>query len=481
MKKYAIYYLLVLTFIVRIYNIMSPLIGNHSWRQTDTAAIARNYYENGYKFSYPQIDWGGNSPGYVETEFPIYPFVVALLYKLCGVYESIGRFLSIVFSIITNYFLYLLVRKVIDEITALWSCFLFAILPSLVFFGRAFMPESAILMSSILGIYFFLKWADSESWQDFLLSSGFITLACLLKIPTLYLGLPLLYIACLKFKTRVLFQWSLWLYSFVVLIPVIAWYYHAHQLLLHQGFTFGIWEYGTDKWGNWDLIISLKYWSRILFTRIANRHLQIAGFFIFIWGLLLKRNTPHEKLFDFWLLSILVYFIIVGKGNYVHDYYQLPIIIPAIVFIGKVYTRYYTIGKSAIHTRNGIILTLCLVCIIVLSTLRYSSLMKEENPRFSTQFILGQYIQQKIEKNALIIAVDNNDPTILYLSHRKGWHAFPDGINQSFLEERIQTGAQYIVGINSDFKNELQKQLLNAMFKKHSTVFNNGVFFVTKL
>ncbi len=258
MKKYAIFYLLVLTFIVRIYNIMSPLIGNHSWRQTDTAAIARNYYENGYKFSYPQIDWGGNSPGYVETEFPIYPFVVALLYKLCGVYESIGRFLSIVFSIITNYFLYLLVRKIIDEITALWSCFLFAILPSLVFFGRAFMPESAILMSSILGIYFFLKWADSESWQDFLLSSGFITLACLLKIPTLYLGLPLLYIACLKFKTRVLFQWSLWLYSFVVLIPVIAWYYHAHQLLLHQSFTFGIWEYGTDKWGNWDFIISLN-------------------------------------------------------------------------------------------------------------------------------------------------------------------------------------------------------------------------------
>ena len=43
-------------------------MGAQSWRQADTAAMARNYYENGHNFFYPQIDWGGNSAGFVETD-----------------------------------------------------------------------------------------------------------------------------------------------------------------------------------------------------------------------------------------------------------------------------------------------------------------------------------------------------------------------------------------------------------------------------
>ena len=53
----------------RMINLSAPPIGMHSWRQTDTAAIARNL---------PQVDWGGSGPGYVESEFPIYTYSVAL-------------------------------------------------------------------------------------------------------------------------------------------------------------------------------------------------------------------------------------------------------------------------------------------------------------------------------------------------------------------------------------------------------------------
>ncbi|MBC1240711.1 hypothetical protein, partial [Nostoc sp. 2RC] len=63
-------FLLTLAIAIRIYNINSPIIGIHSWRQSDTAAMARNFYENNFNLFYPQIDWGGNSPGYCETEFP---------------------------------------------------------------------------------------------------------------------------------------------------------------------------------------------------------------------------------------------------------------------------------------------------------------------------------------------------------------------------------------------------------------------------
>ncbi len=73
---------------------MSPLLDYHSWRQADTAAIARNYATNGYRLLYPQVDWGGLTPGYIESEFPLYSYTLALLYGVFGVHAWLGRLLS---------------------------------------------------------------------------------------------------------------------------------------------------------------------------------------------------------------------------------------------------------------------------------------------------------------------------------------------------------------------------------------------------
>ncbi|HNY11065.1 MAG TPA: dolichyl-phosphate-mannose--protein mannosyltransferase, partial [Candidatus Wallbacteria bacterium] len=70
-----------MAFMIRFVNAGAPIIGVQQWRQCDTAAIARNFYESGMDIFHPRIDWGGNSPGFVESEFQLYPFIVALLYK----------------------------------------------------------------------------------------------------------------------------------------------------------------------------------------------------------------------------------------------------------------------------------------------------------------------------------------------------------------------------------------------------------------
>jgi 4-amino-4-deoxy-L-arabinose transferase-like glycosyltransferase len=60
------------------------------WRPADLAAIALNYYRNGFDFLHPQILWGGNGPGYVEMEFPLLPYCVALLYSVFGVHDWVA-------------------------------------------------------------------------------------------------------------------------------------------------------------------------------------------------------------------------------------------------------------------------------------------------------------------------------------------------------------------------------------------------------
>ena len=474
--KYIIFFLLGLAFLLRIYKVNSPIIGMASWRQADAAAISRNYFENDYRFLYPQVDWGGSSAGFVETEFPLYSFAVALLYKIFGVSESYGRLLSIIFSLITLYFLYLLVLKLIDRKTALWSCFFFAILPPAVFFSRTFQPESLLLMSLVLGIYLFFQWTETNKLGYVIISSVFISLACLIKPPSLCIGLPLLYLAWQKFGKKVLTKGSFWLYGLLVLFPVGMWYFHAHNIFLKHGLTFGIWGYGTDKWGNWDLVFSLKFWNRILFMNIAEDYLTWPGFVIFIIGLLLKRKNHKEKFFDIWLIALFVYFVIVAGGNYYHLYYQLPFLFPATVYMGKVFARYFK--PRALYEKRSLFLSIGLVGILILSAGRYHIYMSKENVKTSDTVRLARAVNKIIEKEALIIAVDRNDPTLLYHAHRKGWHSFPEQLDDIFLAPKIQKGAKYIIGHYRDFKNELEKEKLNDLRENFKMIYDDGTSFI---
>jgi hypothetical protein len=92
-RKYPLLFILIAVAAVgiRFVSIGQPFVDTWSWRQSDVAAIARNYLQNGFHFAYPQIDWAGGEPGYVGTEFPILPFLTAILYKATGVHEWIGR------------------------------------------------------------------------------------------------------------------------------------------------------------------------------------------------------------------------------------------------------------------------------------------------------------------------------------------------------------------------------------------------------
>ena len=65
-----------LSLLVHLPGITSPLLDLHSHRQCQTAMVARNYVENGYRFLYPQIDWEGRS-GRAGTELVVASMAMA--------------------------------------------------------------------------------------------------------------------------------------------------------------------------------------------------------------------------------------------------------------------------------------------------------------------------------------------------------------------------------------------------------------------
>ena len=61
--------------VVRLILINQPYVDYWSWRQSDVAAIARNFFEYGFRFGYPQIDGPAGQGGTWEQSFPFCLFL----------------------------------------------------------------------------------------------------------------------------------------------------------------------------------------------------------------------------------------------------------------------------------------------------------------------------------------------------------------------------------------------------------------------
>jgi Dolichyl-phosphate-mannose-protein mannosyltransferase len=260
--------LAALALALRCYGLTAPLLDYHSWRQADTAAIARNYAANGYHLLYPQIDWSGQTPGYVESEFPLYSYTLALLYSVFGVHEWIGRLLSALAGATAVAALYGLVRSgdagghggygddhrgAALQRAAIYAGLALALMPFPIYFGRTVMPDTWMLLTAILAIWTFRRWMERPSTGRFGAALLCGALAPLAKTPNLLIaGVPLTYLviadwACgrpqrgrrpgLSSGRRI---GALVLYGLFFTLPSLLWMRHARALPLDPRLSFGI-------------------------------------------------------------------------------------------------------------------------------------------------------------------------------------------------------------------------------------------------
>jgi len=226
-----------------------------------------------------------------------------MLYFIFGVHESIARLVIIAFSVGSVYLLYQLIRLHFDRRAAAFGALIFIISPLELFFGRAVMPESAMIFFSIGSLYFFNKWTRSDDWTSFAIALFCTALAFMIKIPTLCLGLPLLSLAYAKYGKRMFAEPELYLFAVLALIPAALWYYHAHAVLAQYN-TFNLWNIGADKWGNSQTLLGSGLYIT-LFQRLAVYVFTPVGLMLFIYALFIKQK---DRLFHVWALAILIYF-----------------------------------------------------------------------------------------------------------------------------------------------------------------------------
>ncbi len=446
--------IIVLGIAVRLYRIDGPFSDYHQYRQFDTAALARNLAEDSLNVFYPQVDWRGNSAGYVEVEFQAYTWMVAALYRVFGVHEWLARLLNILFYACTALLLHHLTRVVFGRTAALFAAGFYSILPLAYFVSHTFQPDTFMVLCTLAGIYYFWMWTEEGSLKWLAVSALAIAISALIKPFCLYVAIPLLYLCWRKFGWRFLAKPVLWVYAVAVALPMAFWFIHAYHLWTVYGNTFGIFGgrlRGAYLGGNTP--------RGPLLHNLATRLLWIiatpVGLLLLLVGFCVKPPS-RNYVFHWWALGFLATVPMLPAGQSAHNYYQLPLVL--IVAPAMAYGLVKLADRLSFSWQIS-----ALVCLAIagFSVWQIRPLIAS-GTELAQRIQFGKRVAQLIPESALIVfsypldykpawyshrTLDGDliagDPTDFYNSHRKGWSLFAWQTTPDMLRKLERHEAQY--------------------------------------
>src|SRR3989338_9114779 len=166
-KPYVVLLLVFMLFgfYLRSYHMNFPVIGYHNMKENQYIPYTEFMYNADEFLDYFRTEtyWiGSQQHGYfTQYEFPFIPWLILSLWWIFGVKLWAARLVIILFSLASIPMLYIVGKKLIDNISLiLTACFFFTIMPISIFFGRNVQPEAPAVFLILLGTYWFLCWRD---------------------------------------------------------------------------------------------------------------------------------------------------------------------------------------------------------------------------------------------------------------------------------------------------------------------------------
>lgn len=469
--------ILIIAFLVRLYKIDNPIADWHSWRQADTAAVARSFYKEGFNPFIPKYDdMSGisespkvipniNPERYRMVEFPIGNSLAYFLYVLNGgVDEKLYRLVIITASLGSLLFLYLLAKRYFGVAVGLLSAFLFAVLPFNIYFSRVILPDPLVVFFGLGALYFTNRWIFENTKLLFTAGLFFAICTLLTKPFGAFYFLPLLYSFYQKEKKWWPIPWRYIIFVVIASIPFVAWRWWISHF--PEGIPGSNWLFDGDK--NTRIRFRPSFWRWILGDRFGREILGVTGTVLFFIGLLIKPVVKQTWFLHLFALGSFLYVVVLAKGNVQHDYYQTLIVPALVIFVAKGFVdlmkgipgflpRLYTIPFALLFLPLTLYLTWGEV----------KGLYQINNGAIVEA---GKVADQILPADAVVVAPYQGDTSFLYQINRPGWAVVAYPIKD--LHDLFKVN--YYISTSKDAKT-------NWVMRKYVTIVDNKDFVIVDL
>ena len=461
-KRFTLWLFLIVAFglLLRLKGIHDPLLDHPAWRQGDTASIARNFAHLQYNIMYPQTNYDGPPPNYVELELQIVPFLAATLYKLFGVHEIFGRLITLVFSLGTVAVVGFFGRWLFSSALAgLAAAFFYAIFPGSIYYGRTFTPDTAMVFFLTAALYVVARLIVEDevvTQRALARATALLTFAYLAK-PVAVAGIvPVIGMLWERIRSgRTMRPTAIMV---LLIVPLIVLYLYDVRVSEHAEWH---WASGITtlhvlpalkdalttpagfmlKFAQFREVLGLLRATMLGSIAFV---LSIAGFIALIWT-----DARSKALLWGWLLGGLAYTYVVVTVERV-DYYMYLLLPLCALVIGSLIARFVAWVETVDAAPAARYAILALVPIAAIACTLEARAAIEPYYSYNKQaYRNAVFLNHTLAPNALVV-VGHYGPDVLYYINRYGWEEDPALWTPFDEESAIRKGARYFISIEDN-------------------------------
>lgn len=454
---------LILTLLVRLATINTPQLKWTEWKEIDYIAISQNFLKHGFNFFLPEVSWPAEPPRVTEMEFPLVPYTAALLYKFFGFNDYTVRAVTLFASLLMVLYVYKLTKRELGIFQGLLAALAAGALPLYNRFSRFLFTEPMMIALSVVSLYYLAEWVEYERRRDGYLAFISFSLTIALKLESLYLLLPVAWIAFRKYRWEVSLYKNMFIrFTSAFILPVL-WYSYAYYLENTGAHLFGIFK-GHNKSQMLSMLSKFDWYSTMAHRVFGGILGGQYGTFLFIFGVVAAIKLKKIGLFFAYLIAVGIYFVVIAEGNIDAPYRQLTLIPPAAVFVAMGAQAIIVMGITIYRTflrdedirlnHFYFLLLASLLLVMIIPLINYKSIFYEDLPAFPDRWNLAQLIDRFSNDQTKLIVIGESDkhlggydlsPVLYYYSNRQGWTLTPVDWKMDKIEELRRKGAGLLV------------------------------------
>ena len=490
---------------IRSTQIFHP-IDTESWRESDVATIAKNFYYNHTDIFHPQVAWDGYGPGYTESEFPIYPYLIAISYKIFGFWEPIGRIISFLFSIASLFVFFKLSSYLLDKKSSIIASLCFATSPILMVISNTLQPESLMFFCYLTSGYFFIRWLTESSKIFLVITIIFTALALLCKLTAANIGIMFLLMILLKKGWKFIFTTQVILLGVLSLLPSVFWYGYCHQFYIKYGNSLGL--SNEHAWIGVDFFTNKNFILGILRMELLHVWTKVGPLIVLMAYLFTSWRKNHIALIAaIWYISAFLFYIIAARTTsadwaYYYHIFSIPavciLIATSITALYGQYISYIKNGEkinisNALKLKNRVVFILSgfMLLYFGLAVGKYFLVLKNTNFQTSYYYSCSDSLKKIIPEGSLFLANGGfcnddmgnskayNNSYFFYWLNRKGYNICIEDLSIKNIIAYRKIGAAYFL---AEEKIILEKSgLVEALKKNFITLYKSNGCILFKL